>query len=129
MLTVLVPAAVDLIVAVACPEAFVVEPGCAKVFPDPVAAIVVVAPTTGLLFASRRVIVRVEVVVPSAVTPLEGDAERVEFATTAEPATKVTLPVTDVRLAGVAMLRVFACATVEAIVPVATPDALVIAPG
>lgn len=98
-------------------------------FPDPVAAIVVVAPTTGLLFASRRVRVIVEVAEPSAVTPVEGEAEIVEFAASAEPATKVTAPVTVTRLAGVAMLSVFTAATVEAIVPVATPEAFVAAPG
>jgi len=95
----------------------------------PVDAKVVETPLTGLLFTSRRVIVTVEVAEPSAVTPLEGEAEIVEFATTGVPAVKVTVAVTPLNPAGVAILRVFVCATVEAIEPVATPEAFVVEPG
>lgn len=129
ILTVFVSAIVDFNVAVACPAAFVVEPGCAIVFPIPVAAIVVETPLTGLLLISRRVIVRVEVVVPSAVTPLEGEAEIVEFATTGAPAINPTVAVTPVKPLGAVMLSVFVSATVEVMVPVATPDASVVDAG
>src|SRR3712207_6756073 len=69
--------------------------------------------------------VTVEVAVPSAVTPVEGEVEIVEFATTGAPATKVTEPVTAPKPAGVAMLTVLDCALVEARVPVAWPFASV----
>jgi len=125
ILSVLSCAIVDAIVPVATPEAFVVEPGWDKVFPVPVAAKAAEAPLTGLLLASRRVIVTVDVVVPSAVTPVDGEAEIVEFATTGVPATKTTVPVAPVSPAGPVMLRVFDSATVVLIVPVATPEAFV----
>lgn len=129
ILTVFVSAIVDFRVAVACPEASVVEPGWAIVFPIPVAAIVVETPLTRLLFASRRVIVTVEEVVPSAVTPLEGEAEMLEFAANGAPATKATVAVTPVKPLGVAMLTVLVSATVVAIVPVAMPEAFVVEAG
>lgn len=129
MLRVLVWATVAAIVPVATPDAFVTAPGWVSVFPLPVDPNAVVTPFTGLLFASRSVIVTVEVVAPSAVTPLEGEAEIVELATTGLPATNVAVVVTPENPAGVAMLKVFVCATVDAIVPVATPEALVTAAG
>lgn len=129
ILIVFASAKVDFNVAVACPAALVAEPGCAIVFPTPVEAIVVEIPLTGLLFTSRRVIVTVVIVVPSAVIPLDGEAEMVEFPATAVPATKVTVALTPVKPLGVVMLIVFSSATVEAIEPVATPDALVTEPG
>jgi len=129
ILKVFVSAMVEVIVPVACPEAFVTEAGWVREFPVPVAAKVVVTPLIGLLFTSRRVMVTVEVVLPSAVTPLEGEAEIVEFATTAEPGIKATVEVTPANPAGVAMLRVFVSATVDLIVPVATPEAFVTAAG
>lgn len=81
-------------------------------FPVPVAPKVTVVPLTGLLFASRRVTVTVEVVVPSAATPVAGAAEIVEFAIVGAPATKVTVVVTPAKPAGSEILTVFVSATV-----------------
>lgn len=129
MLIVFVSAVVEAIVAVATPEALVVEPGWTSVLPVPVAANVVDKPETGLLFASRRVIVTVEVVAPSAVTPVEGEVLTEEFAASGGPATNPTVVVTPERPAGVAMLTVFTAAAVDLIVAVATPEASVTEPG
>lgn len=126
---VFVCATVEAMVPVATPDAFVVEAGWLMVFPVPLDAKVVVTPLTGLLFASRSVSVMVDVVVPSAVMPLEGEADNVELAAIGGPAMKVTDVVTPANPEGVAILSVFACATVEAMVPVATPEAFVTAAG
>src|SRR5258708_5786710 len=48
MARVFAPAAVDLIVPVATPEAFVTEAGCTSAFPVPVAEKVTVCPAIGL---------------------------------------------------------------------------------
>lgn len=127
--SVFVSAKLEAIVAVATPEAFVTDAGWVSVFPVPVDARVTVVPVTGLLFASFSVIVRVDVVTPSAVTLLAGEAVKVEFATVAGPATNVTVPVTPPSPAGEEMLRVFTSATVDFIVPVACPEAFVTAAG
>ena len=95
--------------------------------PVSVAEKVGVTLATGLLFTSRRVTVTVEVELPFATTGPEPVI--VEVAATADPATNVTVPVTLPNPAGVEILRVFAAATVEAIVPVATPEAFVVEPG
>ena len=129
MLKVFAPAPVDWIVPVVWPEAFVTEPGCPSVLPEPVAAKAAVAPGTGLLFASRRVIVTVELAEPSAVTPELGEAEIVEFAATGAPGIKVTVLVTVPKPAGVAMLTVLVSATVDLMVPEAWPEAFVVEPG
>lgn len=128
MLSVFVSLIVDLIVPVACPKESVTA-GWTRVFPVPVAAKVVVAPVTGFPFASRRVIVTVEVAVPSAATPVAGDATIVEFAAEARPGRKTTVPVTAPSPAGEAMLRVLVSARVEAIVPLACPETFVTAAG
>lgn len=122
-------ATVEAMVPVATPDASVTEAGWVRVFPVPVDANVVETPLAGLLYASRSVIVTVEVVVPSAVTPLEGDAESVEFPATGAPPTNVAVAVTPENPDGVAMLSVFVCARVEAMVPVAIPEAFVMEPG
>ena len=93
-----------------------------SVFPVPVEANVVAVPLTGLLFASRSVIVTVEVVDPFAVTPELGEAEIVEFAATAVPATKLTVPSAFVN--GLEIERVFVSALVERKVQVETPEVL-----
>lgn len=122
MLIVFVSATVDLTVPVATPDAFVTTAGCVRVFPVPVEAKVVETPLTGLLFASRRVIVSVEVAVPSAVALL-GDPEIVEFATTGAPATKVTVP--PVMTSGLTRESVFVSARSDFRVQVETPEAFV----
>lgn len=72
-----------------------------------------------MLLASLRVIVTVEVAVPSATT---GDVPViVEFAATAEPAVNVTVP--PAFTTGVAIESVFTSATVEERVHVETPEA------
>jgi len=129
ILIVFVSATVVLIVPVATPDAFVTDAGWTSVFPVPVEAKVTLVPVTALLLASRSVTVTVEVVVPSAVIPLEGEPEIVEFATVGAPATKVTVVSTPLKPAGVAILTVFASAIVDFKVAVATPEALVAEPG
>lgn len=95
--------------------------------PVSVAAKVGVTPLTRLLFTSRSVIVTVEVATPLAVAgPVP---VIVELAATGAPATKLTLPVTLPRPAGVAMLTVFVPLSVEARVATAWPDAFVTDPG
>lgn len=123
MLTVFAWATVEAIVAVATPEAFVTAAGWVSVFPVPVEAIVVVTPFAGLLFASRSVIVIVEVATPFAVIPVAGAAEIVEFAAVAAPAMKETVP--PVMRSGVVIERVFVSALSDLRVQVATPEALV----
>jgi len=129
MLRVLVSAPVEAIVPLVCPEALVTDAGWTSELPVPVAAKVAVVPEIRLLFESRSVIVTVEVVVPSAETFVLGEAEIVEFVAEGAPAVKVTAVVAVLNPAGVAMLIVFASATVERTVPVACPDAFVVDPG
>lgn len=120
--------AVEAIVPVVIPDALVVEVGWSSVFPVPVAVKAAVLPLTGLLFASFRVMVTVEVAAPSAVTVV-GDAEIDEFPARAGPATKVTEEVTVFNPAGPEMLTVLDSATVDAMVPVVCPEAFVTAAG
>lgn len=87
------------------------------------------APGTGLLNASRSVIVTVELVDPSAVTPAAGEALMEEFPATGAPAEKPTLVVTVPNPAGELIESVLLSATVEAIVPVVCPEPLVADPG
>lgn len=101
-------AIVEAIVPVAIPDELVVEPGWVRVFPVPVEANTVVAPLTGLLYASRRVIVTVDVTTPSAVTPEDGVAEIEEFPAAGAPAMKETVPPDLVT--GVVICRVFVSA-------------------
>lgn len=71
----------------------------------------------------------VEFATPSAMTPVLGERVTEEFATFGTPATKATVLVTPLKPLGVAILKVFVSATVVAIVPVAMPDASVVAAG
>lgn len=84
----------------------------------PVAAKVTAVPLMAFPFASFKVMVTIEVDDPLAVTEL-GEAAIVEVPADGAPGTNVTDPVTPVNPAGVAMLRVFASATVDFIVAVA----------
>lgn len=70
----------------------------------------------------------VEEATPSAVTPLAGEGEIVEFATLGTPAIKATVEVTPVNPLGLVMLIVLLSATVDLIVPVISPALLVTAP-
>lgn len=83
------------------------------------AANVGTVPATGLLFASSRVAVIVEVATPFAITVLV--PVMVEFAAATAPATKLTVFVTPVRPVGAVILSVFVPTAVEFIVPVAWP--------
>ena len=76
---------------------------------------------TGLLLASLKVIVTVEVAVPFATTGLVPVI--VELTATAEPAVKTTVP--SALTTGVAMDNVFVSAVVEDKVQVDAPEALV----
>ena len=76
---------------------------------------------TGLLFASRKVMVTVEVAVPSAMTGLVPVI--VEFTATADPVVKTTVP--SALTTGVAMDNVLVSGVVDASVQVETPEALV----
>ncbi len=78
-----------------------------------------VSPETGLLFASFKVIVTVDVSTPSAMTGPE--PVMVEVAATAPPGVKVTVP--SALMKGVAIERVFTSAVSEASVHVETPEA------
>ncbi len=84
-----------------------------------VASNVGVSPETGLLFASRRVIVTVEVAEPLAMI---GEVPVMfELAATGVPAVNITVP--SGLITGVAMARVFVSALREVIVQVETPEA------
>lgn len=80
-----------------------------------------VRPATGLLLASRNVIVTVDVAVSLATTGPE--PVMLELAAMGVPASKTTVP--PVLLIGAVMESVFVSAVVEARVQVETPDALV----
>ena len=83
----------------------------------PVAVKVGVSPATGLLAASRKVIVTVDVARPSATTvPVPA---MFELAATGGPGSNTTVP--SVLLTGVRIERLFVSAVVEASVHVATP--------
>ena len=84
----------------------------------PVAVKVGVCPLTGLLLASLRVMVTVEVSLPSATTGPEPVI--LELTATGVPAVKVTEP--PVLITGVAMDKVFTSAVVESSVQVEIPD-------
>ena len=87
----------------------------------PVAEKVGVCPETGLLFASFRVMVTVDVAEPSATTGVVPLMD--ELAATAPPEVKVTVP--PVFEIGAVMFKVFTSATVEVMVQVAIPEASV----
>src|SRR5213594_2484839 len=121
--TVLEPAAVDDSVPVATPLASVVPTGCVRVFPAVgVAASVTVAPWIGLPLASFAVTVIVDVPLPAAI----GDvAVTVDCVPDTVPAFTTTVAVGVIATALIVADTVFAWATVELSVPVATPLAFV----
>ena len=121
---VLVPAVVDRTVPVVWPFASVGVVGCVIV--PSVAARLTVFPLTGLLFASRKVTVIVDAVVPSATT-LAGLAVTVEAVADTAPAVNVTDAVwvsVIVSVVSVAV-SVLVPAVVDRIVPVVCPAASV----
>jgi hypothetical protein len=114
---VLVPAVVDTIVPVVWPFASVAAAGCVSV-PNVVARLTVL-PLTGLLFASRKVTVIVEVATPSAVT-LAGLAVTVDALAETAPAVNVTEAVCVTVIVSVVSVAVIVAvpAVVERTVPV-----------
>src|SRR3989442_1246966 len=125
--TVLVSAVVELSVPVATPLAFVVPTGCVTVLPVVgLAASTTVAPWIGLPLASIAVTVIVDVPLPAAI----GDvALTVDCAADTAPAFTSTVAVCVIATALIVADTVFAWATVELRVPVATPLAVVVALG
>ena len=117
---VLVSALSDLIVQVETPEAFELEQAVMTlVVPVSVAEKVGTTPLTKLLPASFKVIVTVDVAVPSAIT---GEVPvMVELAATAEPAVKTTVP--PALTTGVAIESVLVSAVIDFRVQVETPEA------
>jgi hypothetical protein len=91
--------------------------------PEPLAENDGVVPATGLLLASRSVIVIIEVDEPSATTGLVPVIE--ELAATTAVAEKLTVVVSEPRFAGSEIERVLVSATVEVIDPTAWPEAFV----
>src|SRR5216117_1557217 len=122
--TVFASATVELSVPVATPLAFVVPLGCVRTLPLPVAASATVAPLIGLLFASLAVTVIVDVPVPAAIE--EGAAATVDCAAETGPGFTVTDAVCEMATPFAVAETVFAWATVELNVPVATPLASVV---
>src|SRR5213594_2555807 len=125
--TVLEPAAVDDRVPVATPLASVVPTGWVRVFPPVgVAASVAVAPWIGLPLASFAVTVMVDVPLPAAI----GDvAMTVDCVPDTVPGFTTTVAVCVMATTLIVADTVFAWATVELRVPVATPLAVVVALG
>jgi hypothetical protein len=125
---VLVPAVVDRTVPVVWPLASVGVVGCVTV--PSVAARLTVLPATGLLFASRKVTVIVDVARPSAVTDA-GLAVTVDAVTETAPAVKVTDAVCVTVIVSVVSVAVIVAvpAVVERIVPMVWPLASVVAVG
>ncbi|SRR6266511_2147078 len=121
--TVFVPATVELSVPVATPLAFVVPPGCVRVLPLPVAASTTVAPPIGFPPASFTVTVTVAVPVPAVIEV--GEALTVDCAADTPPGVTVTVAVCVIAVPLAVADTVFASATVELKVPVATPLAFV----
>src|SRR2546426_1030111 len=125
--TVLVSAVVELSVPVATPLASVVPTGWVTVLPVVgLAASTTVAPWIGLPLASFAVTVIVDVPLPAAI----GDvALTVDCAADTAPAFTSTVAVCVMATALIVADTVFAWATVELRVPVATPLAVVVALG
>lgn len=114
--SVLISAFVEDNVQVDSPEAFVAE-HAPSVLLVPVVPKVGVSPGTGLLVASRKVIVTVEVALPLATTGPE--PVMVEFAATGVPAVNVIVP--SVFATGVTIANVFTPESVELAVQLETP--------
>src|SRR2546422_150291 len=125
--TVLEPAAVDDRVPVATPLAFVVPTGCVTVLPVVgLAASTTVAPWIGLPWGSSAVPVMAHSPPPAAI----GDvAVTVDCPADTAPAFTTTVAVCVMATALIVADTVFAWATVELRVPVATPLAVVVALG
>src|SRR5206468_3696380 len=122
--TVLVSATVELRVPVATPLALVDPLGWVRVLPLPVAASTTVAPPIGLPLASFTATVIVALPLPA--VSVVGEALTVDSeAETAEPDVTVTVAVCVTAVPLIVADTVFASATVELKVPVATPLALV----
>jgi hypothetical protein len=129
--SVLVPAVLERTVPVVWPAALVGAAGCPIVSVAPrEEASVTVLPATGLLLASRNVIVIVDVVVPSAVT-VAGAAATVEVAADTAPVANVTTAVCVTVIASVVSVAVSVLvpAVLERTVPVVCPLAFVTAAG
>jgi hypothetical protein len=125
---VLVPAVVEASVPVVWPLASVAATGCVTV--PSVAARLTVLPLTGLLFASRKITVIVDVATPSAVTVV-GLAVTVDVVADTAPTVNVTEAVWVTVIVSVVSVAVIVAvpAVVEAIVPVVCPAASVAAAG
>ena len=120
-------AAVELNVPVATPLPSVTAVGCVNVFPLPVAATTTVAPPIGLPFPSFAVTVIVVVGPPAAM--LAGAEATVETVDDSAPTVTVTAAVCVNAVPFTVADTVFASATVELSVPVATPSAPVTVAG
>jgi hypothetical protein len=127
--TVFDPAAVELKVPVTTPLTSVVPSGCARVFPAVgVAASVTVAPSIGFPAASRAVTVMVDWLDPPDAVIGEV-AVTVDCAADTAPAFTITVAVWVIATALIVAEIVFASASVDASVPVATPLAFVVVAG
>jgi len=109
---------------VATPLAFVVPLGCVRVLPLPVAASTTVAPLIGLPLASFAVTVIVDAPLPAVMDA--GAAATVDCAPETGPAFTVTAAVCVMATPFAVADTVFAWATVELNVPVASPLASVV---
>src|SRR5205807_1119588 len=114
---------VELNVPVATPLAFVWPAGCVTVLPLPVAASTTVAKLTGLPYPSFAVTVIVATPLPGAI--VAGAAATVDTVADSVPAVTVTAAVAVSAVPLPVAEAVFPSATVELIVPVATPFPLV----
>src|SRR6266540_404656 len=121
--TVFAPATVELSVPVATPLAFVGPLGWLSVLPLPVAASTTVAPLIGVPLASFAVTVIVDVPVPT--TMDVGAAVTVDCEADTDPGVTVTDAVCVMAVPLAVAETVFAPATVELRMPVATPPASV----
>jgi hypothetical protein len=119
-------ATVELSVPVATPLAFVVPLGWVSVFPVPVAAKTTVAPGIGFPDPSRAVTVMVELPLPAVIGEV---AVTVDAVPETVPTSTTTVAVWAIATALIVADTVFASATVELSVPVATPLVFVVALG
>jgi hypothetical protein len=129
--SVLVPAVVERTVPVVWPAALVTAAGCPIVSVAPrEEARLTALPATGLLLASRNVMVIVALATPSAVTVV-GVAVTVEVVAETAPAVNVTAAVWVMTMASVVSVAVSVLvpAVLERTVPVVWPAALVAAAG
>src|SRR5208283_2272099 len=120
---VFVPATVDWSVPVVCPLTPVEEPGCVRMFPEPLADNVTVCPDNGLPFPSSAVTVIVEVEVPFATSPVFGLATAVDLTALTPCAVKVTVGCALIWVEPIVTVMVFVSATVDVSVAVVLPFA------